>query len=66
MAVSNDKEAVIEEKPDEKPHDLTLRALEQRIRQQEIMSELGVMALQGPPLKPWWPRLCASRPRVCG
>lgn len=51
MAVSNDKEAVIEEKPDEKPHDLTLRALEQRIRQQEIMSELGVMALQGPPFE---------------
>ena len=27
--------------------DLTLRALEQRIRQQEILSELGVLALQG-------------------
>ncbi len=51
MAVPNDKEAVVEEKPDEKPHDLTLRALEQRIRQQEIMSELGVMALQGPPFE---------------
>ena len=47
MAVSNDSEAVVEEKPDEKPPDLTLRALEQRIRQQEILSELGVMALQG-------------------
>ena len=51
MAVPNDNEAVVEEKPDEKPHDLTLRALEQRIRQQEIMSELGVMALQGPPFE---------------
>ena len=27
--------------------DVTLRALQQRIRQQEILSELGVMALQG-------------------
>jgi len=27
MAVPNDNEAVVEEKPDEKPHDLTLRAL---------------------------------------
>ena len=41
MAVSDDKEAVVEEKQDEKPPDLTLRALEQRIRQQEILAELG-------------------------
>ena len=47
MAVTNDNEAVVEEKPDEKPPDLTLRALEQRIRQQEILAELGVIALQG-------------------
>jgi two-component sensor histidine kinase len=47
MAVSSDGEAVVEEQPDEKPPDLTLRALEQRIRQQEILSELGVLALQG-------------------
>src|SRR5512134_1967148 len=47
MGVSNDNEAVVEEKPDEKPPDLTLRALEQRIRQQEILAELGVVALQG-------------------
>jgi two-component sensor histidine kinase len=47
VVVSNDKEAVVEEKPDEKPPDLTLRALEQRIRQQEILAELGVVALQG-------------------
>src|SRR5687768_385642 len=31
--------------------DLTLRALEQRIRQQEIISELGVLGLQGAPLR---------------
>ena len=47
MVVSTDGEAVVEEKPDEKPPDLTLRALEQRIRQQEILAELGVVALQG-------------------
>jgi two-component sensor histidine kinase len=47
MGVSNEDKAVIEEKSDEKPPDLTLRALEQRIRQQQILSELGVMALQG-------------------
>jgi two-component sensor histidine kinase len=45
--VSNENKAVVEERPDEKPPDLTLRALEQRIRQQEILSELGVIALQG-------------------
>ena len=45
--MSNENEAVVEEKPDEKPPDLTLRALEQRIRQQEILAELGVVALQG-------------------
>ena len=47
MAVLNENEAVVEEKQDEKPPDLTLRALEQRIRQQEILAELGVVALQG-------------------
>ena len=47
MVVSKDGEAVVEDKQDEKPPDLTLRALEQRIRQQEILAELGVVALQG-------------------
>ena len=39
---------VVEEKPFgvDQP-DLTLRALQQRIKQQEILSELGVIALQG-------------------
>jgi two-component sensor histidine kinase len=37
---------VVEEKPAGDAHDLTLRALQQRIRQQEILAELGVMALQ--------------------
>ena len=38
---------MIEAKPNESAPDLTRRALEQRIRQQEILSELGVLALQG-------------------
>jgi len=37
----------VEEKPASEGSDLTLRALHQRIRQQEILSELGVGALQG-------------------
>ena len=43
-----DSPPVVEIKPsgDVEP-DLTLRALQQRIRQQEILSELGVTALQG-------------------
>jgi len=38
---------VVESKPASDPPDLTLRALRQRIRQQEILAELGVIALQG-------------------
>jgi two-component sensor histidine kinase len=38
---------VIESKPVAEAADLTLRALRQRIRQQEILAELGVGALQG-------------------
>ena len=38
---------VVEPSPD--PPDPTTRALEQRIRQQEILAELGVVALQGKP-----------------
>jgi len=35
--------------PSPAPPDLTTRALQQRIRQQEILAELGVVALQGRP-----------------
>jgi two-component sensor histidine kinase len=39
---------VVERKPgDDQPADLTGRALQVRIRQQEILAELGVLALQG-------------------
>jgi two-component sensor histidine kinase len=42
---------VIEPSPDgTAPADLTLRALRLRIRQQEILAELGVLSLQGPSL----------------
>jgi two-component sensor histidine kinase len=44
---SDDKEPIVESSPsDEKPDDLTGRALRQRIRQQELLAELGVLALQ--------------------
>jgi two-component sensor histidine kinase len=39
-------EPVVEEKPGNKPEDLTGRALLLRIRQQELLAELGVLALQ--------------------
>lgn len=39
---------VVESPPASAEPDLTLRALQQRIRQQEILAELGVGALQGP------------------
>jgi len=43
---SDDKEPIVESSPsDEKPDDLTGRALRQRIRQQELLAELGVLAL---------------------
>ena len=47
--MTNNGEAppLVEPRPDERPPDVTLRALEGRIRQQEILAELGVMALQG-------------------
>jgi two-component sensor histidine kinase len=41
------EESVVESKPAGGASDLTLRALQQRIRQQEILAELGVTALQG-------------------
>lgn len=47
-AVSNSESSpVVETPPNGGPPDLTRRNLEQRIRQQEILAELGVMALQG-------------------
>jgi two-component sensor histidine kinase len=39
--------AVVEQTVNKEVPDLTRKALEQRIRQQEILSELGVLALQG-------------------
>src|SRR5579863_4218580 len=39
---------VVESKSENEAPDLTVRALQQRIRQQEILAELGVGALQGP------------------
>ncbi|MFZ0425605.1 MAG: histidine kinase dimerization/phosphoacceptor domain -containing protein [Xanthobacteraceae bacterium] len=45
---SGDTEPVVEDAPgDNKPEDLTGRALRLRIRQQELLAELGVLALQG-------------------
>jgi two-component sensor histidine kinase len=44
---SDTPKPVVEESPTGKPDDLTQRALQLRIRQQEILSELGVHALQG-------------------
>lgn len=48
MVDGGDHQPVVEAKADDegKP-ELTLRSLEQRIRQQEILAELGVLALQG-------------------
>src|SRR5579863_6438845 len=39
-------EPVVEGKPGNEPGDLTGRALQLRIRQQELLAELGVLALQ--------------------
>ena len=44
---SGSDEPVVEKPPSDGQPDVTMRALQQRIRQQEILSELGVMALQG-------------------
>src|SRR5580692_9422685 len=44
---SDDKEPIVEPSTsDNRPDDLTGRALRQRIRQQELLAELGVLALQ--------------------
>ena len=48
MSPANEKDTpVVESKPAGGASDLTLRALQLRIRQQEILAELGVTALQG-------------------
>ena len=48
MTAPDDSDApVVEPPPSGEAPDLTRRALEQRIRQQEILAELGVIALQG-------------------
>ena len=39
--------SIIEHNPAGDDSDLTMRALQQRIRQQEILAELGVIALHG-------------------
>jgi two-component sensor histidine kinase len=41
------KAPVVEESPGEQPDDLTGQALRLRIRQQQLLAELGVLALQG-------------------
>src|SRR5689334_6169911 len=43
---SDQKEPVVERSPGEEPDDPTGRALRLRIRQQELLAELGVLALQ--------------------
>ncbi|MGZ5865814.1 MAG: sensor histidine kinase [Xanthobacteraceae bacterium] len=48
MSEPSDKNPVVEQKPnDNHPDDLTSRTLRQRIHQQELLAELGVLALQG-------------------
>ncbi|MGA7072046.1 sensor histidine kinase [Bradyrhizobium sp.] len=46
MRTPDTDEPVVEEKPGDEPEDLTGRALRLRIRQQEFLAELGVLALQ--------------------
>lgn len=46
MRTPDTDEPVVEEKPGDEPEDLTGRALRLRIRQQELLAELGVLALQ--------------------
>jgi two-component sensor histidine kinase len=44
---SDQKPPVVERSPGEEPDDLTGRSLRLRIRQQELLAQLGVLALQG-------------------
>lgn len=47
-SLSDQQKPVVEQGPDDdRPSELTERALRQRIRQQELLSELGVLALRG-------------------
>ena len=49
MSKSPTEQPVVEQTPGNKPAaDITERSLRLRIRQQEILAELGVLALQGP------------------
>jgi two-component sensor histidine kinase len=45
--IQSNEPPLVEPSPSGEAPDLTLRALQQRIRQQEILAELGVIALQG-------------------
>jgi two-component sensor histidine kinase len=45
--LSDQGEPVVEPKPGDRPGDQITRELRQRIRQQELLAELGVLALQG-------------------
>ncbi len=47
MTEKGEAPPVVEPRPEERPADVSLRALLQRIGQQEILAELGVTALQG-------------------
>jgi two-component sensor histidine kinase len=50
MTTRGEPTPVVETQPNDGAPDVTMRALEERIRQQEILAELGVAALQGAPL----------------
>ncbi len=47
----NERHAVVEPNPGGDAPDLTMQELRKRIRQQELLAELGVMSLQNPPLQ---------------
>lgn len=51
MPTDKEPDPVVEQSPDALEPDITMRSLQERIRQQEILAELGVAALQGPPLE---------------
>ena len=66
MVPPKDGAPIVEPSPGGDAPDLTLRALHQRIRQQEILAELGVTALQGATSTSSWPKRPGSPPRRCG
>jgi two-component sensor histidine kinase len=51
LPTDKEPDPVVEQSPDALEPDITMRSLQERIRQQEILAELGVAALQGPPLE---------------